>query len=426
MYITTRCLCFYSNLFGMEKKLRIPYPHIVTVQKKKTALVIDNAIFVTTSRVTYQFRSFWDRDECFQILEAVIERNRAEAESHRALASSLDETVITDEKELLRRRSLSLSHVPSVNGSGYKQILDELESVEEEESRPRCRESFESTNDPAAAFEACVRRSSLRIPVATSDLLPLTLDEFFAQFVADDAPHSWAQYHGMVGDTNVLATRWEKGEGECEFRRQIKFFKPVNLPGLKSTRGIKHQRYRLFPGIGGIVCSSTWLEDVPAAKTFSVDDVLVVRVSGEAVEVSISFEVKFLQSTMFKFVIESSTNAEMFKWLTAFASYLKKVANGEQLLTPVTPICPSSVADDICPGQEAESSGVLSLADQWYRPAVLVLLAVLAVEGLCLLLISAMNAGRCRGTDNTFEQTMEQVLKRLIEAQRLDQEGFRW
>ena len=425
MYITTRCLCFYSNLFGMEKKLRIPYPHIVTVQKKKTALVIDNAIFVTTSRVTYQFRSFWDRDECFQILEAVIERSRAEVESHRALASSLDETVITDEKELMRRRSLSLSHVPVPNGSGYKQILDELESVEEEEGRPSNRGSMECIDDPAVAFEACVRRASLRIPVVTGDLLPLSLDDFFAQFVADEAPHSWAQYHGIVGDTNVVATRWELGEGECEFRRQIKFFKPVNLPGLKSTRGIKHQRYRLFPGIGGIICSSTWLEDVPAAKTFSVDDVLVVRVSGEAVEVSISFEVKFLQSTMFKFVIESGTNAEMFKWLTAFASYLKKVANGEQLLSPVTPICPSSTADDVCPGQESTvRARMLTYLDLWYRPAVLVLLTLLAIEGLCLIHISMSNSDSCRRID-AMKQSSEQMLERLLAALR-EREELRW
>jgi hypothetical protein len=38
----------------MEKKLRIPYNHITTLKKRKTALVIDNAIYVTTSRITYQ------------------------------------------------------------------------------------------------------------------------------------------------------------------------------------------------------------------------------------------------------------------------------------------------------------------------------------------------------------------------------------
>lgn len=41
--------------------------------------------------------------------------------------------------------------------------------------------------------------------------------------------------------------------------------------------------------------------------------------------VSVSFEVKFLQSTMFRYVIESGTNGEMIKWLDAFFAFLKKV-----------------------------------------------------------------------------------------------------
>lgn len=60
--------------------------------------------------------------------------------------------------------------------------------------------------------------------------------------------------------------------------REIKFFKPVNLPGLASTRGVKLQRLRKFGDYGLMVYSSTRLEDVPAADTFSVDDIIAVRV----------------------------------------------------------------------------------------------------------------------------------------------------
>jgi hypothetical protein len=60
--------------------------------------------------------------------------------------------------------------------------------------------------------------------------------------------------------------------------REIKFFKPVNLPGLASTRGVKLQRYRKFGDYGFMLFSSTRLEDVPAADCFSVDDVLTVSV----------------------------------------------------------------------------------------------------------------------------------------------------
>jgi hypothetical protein len=48
MYVTSRFLCFYSNLFGLEKKIRIPYSHITQITRENTALVIPNAIAITT------------------------------------------------------------------------------------------------------------------------------------------------------------------------------------------------------------------------------------------------------------------------------------------------------------------------------------------------------------------------------------------
>jgi hypothetical protein len=76
-----------------------------------------------------------------------------------------------------------------------------------------------------------------------------------------------------VNDTSVEVTPWSKAPEESGFGfvRELKFYKPVNLPGLKSTRGVKVQRYRRFGDVGLVVCSSTRLEDVPAADTFSVE-----------------------------------------------------------------------------------------------------------------------------------------------------------
>ena len=76
-----------------------------------------------------------------------------------------------------------------------------------------------------------------------------------------------------------------------------------------------------------MLCSSTRLEDVPAADTFCVDDVLAVKAAAASggVVVDISFEVKFLKSSFLKYVIESNTNSEMTKWLQAYFAHLKKV-----------------------------------------------------------------------------------------------------
>lgn len=56
----------------------------------------------------------------------------------------------------------------------------------------------------------------------------------------------------------------------------MKFFKPVNLPGLASTRGVKIQKYQYFEDVGLYLYTSTRLQDVPAADCFTVEDVLIV------------------------------------------------------------------------------------------------------------------------------------------------------
>jgi len=72
MYITSKFICFYSNLFGLEKKIRIPYSHIRSITKTMTAMVIPNAISISTDKKDYVFRSFWDREDCYRILTAFL------------------------------------------------------------------------------------------------------------------------------------------------------------------------------------------------------------------------------------------------------------------------------------------------------------------------------------------------------------------
>ena len=45
----------------------------------------------------------------------------------------------------------------------------------------------------------------------------------------------------------------------------------------------------------------------------------------------VAWQVRFMKSTMFRYVIEASTNAEMTKWLEAFFAHLKKVRNVSKL-----------------------------------------------------------------------------------------------
>eukprot|EP00981_Chlorochromonas_danica_P012972 scaffold5626_cov258-Ochromonas_danica.AAC.13 len=164
-----------------------------------------------------------------------------------------------------------------------------------------------------------------KMGVIADQRLPVSLATFAKLFVEDEAPYNYKAYHESVKDTSVVMSLWQPVGAPYDKGRDLKFFKPVNLPGLASTRGVKLQNYKRFGDVGLLLCSSTHLEDVPAADCFSVDDCLEVTASGpDAVKVTITFQVTFVKSTLMKTFIESPTNSEMKKWLGAYFEHLQK------------------------------------------------------------------------------------------------------
>lgn len=383
MYVTSRFLCFYSNLFGLEKKIRIPYSHITLITKENTVLVIPNAIAITTYRKEYLFRSFWDRDECYRILKDFIESykvsgahgkkssitnsnsavtahttNNALQKQH--VVTGVSTNNMTDVSALPRKRAssepsadnsirtsdpamnessnrlLSQSNNSSLANSAVLSTLlnddsssDGAEGDDDSESDYDDHADLEwhpETMTPAQLLDALheeIARSKLSNVVITR-ILPITVSEFADLFVEDHAVHSWLAYHERVNDTSLECTIWKQMPANIGVGRELKFFKPVNLPGLKSTRGVKVQRYRRFGDVGLVICSSTRLEDVPAADTFSVDDMLSVEAADDGVRVQITFEVKFLKTTMFRYLIDKSTTSEMTKWLEVFFVHMDR------------------------------------------------------------------------------------------------------
>ena len=181
------------------------------------------------------------------------------------------------------------------------------------------------TIDLQAAFTTESSKAAMKIPVIHGEVLNISLKEFAALFIVENAPYNYKKwvvvisiiiiiimiklllsfpcllhsliidfiiiiiiititiiitfrYHESVKDSDVVLSPWDTMSPTLGSTREMKFFKPVNLPGLASTRGVKLQRYKHFEDIGLILYSSTRLEDVPAADTFSVEDVLIVSV----------------------------------------------------------------------------------------------------------------------------------------------------
>lgn len=68
LYVSQNYLCFYSNIFGWETCLTLKLKDVTAVTKEKTALVIPNAILITTETDKHFFTSFTARDTAYLML----------------------------------------------------------------------------------------------------------------------------------------------------------------------------------------------------------------------------------------------------------------------------------------------------------------------------------------------------------------------
>ncbi|KAJ2124828.1 hypothetical protein IW147_001433 [Coemansia sp. RSA 720] len=78
LYLTENFVCFYSNIFGWVTNLVIAFDEIVSIEKRMTALIIPNAIQVSTLHAKHFFGSFIYRDSAYNQLYDLWAKSRNE------------------------------------------------------------------------------------------------------------------------------------------------------------------------------------------------------------------------------------------------------------------------------------------------------------------------------------------------------------
>uniref|UniRef100_A0A8D0E1T0 GRAM domain containing 2B n=1 Tax=Salvator merianae TaxID=96440 RepID=A0A8D0E1T0_SALMN len=71
LFISENWICFHSKVFGKDIKISIPVLSVTLIKKTKTALLVPNALVITTVSDRYMFVSFLSRDTAYKLLKSV-------------------------------------------------------------------------------------------------------------------------------------------------------------------------------------------------------------------------------------------------------------------------------------------------------------------------------------------------------------------
>jgi hypothetical protein len=185
------------------------------------------------------------------------------------------------------------------------------------------------------------------------------LGDFFALFLADRAPLGWDSYQALMKETDVTMGTWEREASDGDhghsrgvaMHRRLEFTKPVNTFGIESTRASKSTAMTVFPDIGLVLTSVTLLDPksaVPLATLFGVHDSLIVRaLSSDSIAVSLYYEMRWHQSSMLTYFVETETRRATLPYLSGYIAYVRDYAErrldtteegvDESLQQPTTP-----------------------------------------------------------------------------------------
>jgi len=147
--------------------------------------------------------------------------------------------------------------------------------------------------------------------------LPLSVDAFNHHVLEDNAEHSIGKFMRDIGELDVKTSPWQlsKNPSASEPRtRTINYTHPVNAPMAPPKAKARKQQYlHKFGDIGLCLETCTVVEEVPMADCFVVNDrIWVSKAEGEdeGCTVAVTFQIKFIKSTMFRRIIDNATRKE--------------------------------------------------------------------------------------------------------------------
>ncbi|ETL83291.1 hypothetical protein L917_16743 [Phytophthora nicotianae] len=380
MYPTSSHVCFYSNVFGRERKILIPYESIREIEKTTTMMFQHAIRLATFDKDEYTFTSFWgnNRDTCYDLIVKTRDRVLRELRPTAVNSSESHYPALPTSPVSGESQSPVASPPPS---QGSKTEEEEEEGEKEEAAVSDHDDAVVADNDNADAEDeetdaddqtapVTPRRRSVVSDVDTiapkdismtqilEEVFPVSVDTFMELFYLDNAPFGLDKFNEQTGSTEMSINPWMtplEDEKSFGMTRSLQFRVPVDAPiGPKSSQVDVLQCLKENDHGVRVVESSTRLVDIPYGDYFSVEDrwTIVPRSSNpNACKVFIELKVVFGKSTFWKKTIEtraiSDNRAKWEKWVRMAKEFLDtRGVNEEAPESPPTSSSSSEIVQD--------------------------------------------------------------------------------
>lgn len=354
LYVASKAIMFYSNLFGFERRLCLPLSDVT-----------DTKIYRSTSI----FIAMFDGEEF--IFKSFSHRERVVVLVQRLLAAARGPEILSEEPEVSETVKLNdavdeLSDKPTCNGiEGIDREVAETISRSRSQSNESRSESCPTTividkvhDEVPADVQDEVPAELPRINTQSSDsiaqlcaggpkrksstgdltedlfeawkkvseskqkdeetivdgvMLNCSLSNFFDLFLSDDAINSLSSFHQKeIGDTEIQITKWIYDHSGL-MNRTISFRHAIaNKLGIgpSSTLVTQKQNLERYGNFGICMKTTTHITGVPASDTFYVSTKWLIESDDSNINLKVLNAVIFTKRSLFKRAILSSSREE--------------------------------------------------------------------------------------------------------------------
>ncbi|XP_054999237.1 GRAM domain-containing protein 2B isoform X2 [Sorex araneus] len=96
LFVSENWICFHSKVFGKDTKISIPTFSVTQLKKTKTALLVPNALVITTDTDRYIFVSLLSRDSTYKLIKSVCRHLENTSVANSPNPSSLENSFRAD------------------------------------------------------------------------------------------------------------------------------------------------------------------------------------------------------------------------------------------------------------------------------------------------------------------------------------------